>query len=151
MNEVETIYSSIPGGPDLLGWFGRVPSFHDAEIVSLNLQRRAPSQLAVHAWNTTGEVDARGYFILDRHAVVTFTIEDIVDLELASFSQQNVLFGLHLRRAPAHPDRGRFNFLDPSPDDYEIELEPCYGLHGIIRCRRVSVTFVPGKPDDTHG
>ena len=72
MNEAETTYASIPGGLDLVAWFGRVPSFHDAEIVSLSLHRRAPSMLSIHAWNMTKEVDDRGYFVLDRHAVVTF-------------------------------------------------------------------------------
>jgi hypothetical protein len=150
MNDVETIYVSIPGGPDLVAWFGHVPSFHDAEIVSLNLNRRAPSTLSLHAWNTTREVDDRGYLILDRHAVVTFTLEDMLDLQLDGFSPQNVIGGLRLRRAPERPDRRRFYWHDPSPNDYEIELEPCFGLDGLIRCRKVSVAFVPGKPDDAH-
>jgi hypothetical protein len=150
MNEVETIYSSIPGGPDLLGWFGRVPSFHDAEIVSLSLLRRGRSSLSIHAWNTTQEVDSRGYLVLDRHAVVTFALEDILDLQLGGFSHQNVIGGLRIRHAPERPDRRPFYSLDPSPSDCEIELEPCFGLDGIIRCRRVSVAFVPGKPDDAR-
>jgi hypothetical protein len=151
MNEVETIYASIPGGPDLVAWFGQVPSFHDAEIVSLSLHRRAQSMLSIHAWNTTKEVDDRDYFVLDRHAVVTFTLEDIMDLQLGGFSHQNVIGGLRLRRAPERPDRRGSYWLDPLPSDFEIELEPCFGLDGIIRCRTVSVAFVPGKPDDARG
>ena len=150
MNEAETIYASIPGGRDLVAWFGRVPSLHDAEIVSLSLHRRAPSALSLHAWNTTKEVDDRGYFVLDRHAVVTFSLEDIMDLQLDGFSHQNVVGGLRLRRAPERMDRRPFYGLDPSPNDYEIELEPCFGLDGIIRCRKVSVALVPGKPDDVR-
>jgi hypothetical protein len=124
MEEAETAYASIPGGLDLVAWFGRVPSFHDAEIVSLSLHRRAPSMLNIHAWNMTKEVDDHGYFVLDRHAVVTFILEDIMDLQLDGFSHQNVIGGLCLRRAPARPDRRGFYWLDPSPSDYEIELEP---------------------------
>jgi hypothetical protein len=151
MNEAETIYASIPGGPDLVAWFGHAPSFHDAEIVSLSLHRRAPSMLSIHAWNMTKEVDDRGYFVLDKHAVVTFTLEDILDLQLDGFSHQNVVFGLRLRHAPDRPDRRPFYWFEPSPSDYEIELEPCFGLEGRIRCRRVSVAFVPGKPGDARG
>jgi hypothetical protein len=151
MNEVETIYASIPGGPNLLEWFGHVPNFHGAEIVSFSLHRRAPSVLSIHAWNTTREVNNRGYRILDKHAVVTFALEDVMDLQLKGFSHQNVISGLHLRRAPERPDRRPFYDLDPSPKDYEIELERCLGLDGIIRCRRVLVDFIPGKPDDTRG
>ena len=151
MNEAEMLYAEIPGGSDLIGWFGHVPSFHDAEIVHLSLHRRAPSILSIHAWNMTREVDDRGYFVLDRHAVVTFALEDILDLQLDGFSHQNVIFGLRLRRAPERPDRRPFYWLDPSPNDYEIELEPCFGLDGKIRCRRISVSFIPGKPDDIRG
>ena len=151
MNEAEMLYAEIPGGSDLIAWFGHVPSFHDAEIVQLSLHRRAPSILSIHAWNMTREVDDRGYFVLDRHAVVTFALEDILDLQLDGFSHQNVIFGLRLRRAPERPDRRPFYWLDPSPNDYEIELEPCFGLDGKIRCRRISMSFIPGKPDDIRG
>jgi hypothetical protein len=151
MNEAETVYASIPGGSNLIAWFGQIPDFHDAEIVSLGLRRRAPSMLVIHAWNGTNEADNRGRRILDKHAVVTFALEDIIDLQLNGFSHQNVISGLHLRRAPERPDRRPFYGLDPSPKDYEFELEPCAGLNGIIRCRRVLVDFVPGKPDDTRG
>jgi hypothetical protein len=151
MNEVETIYARIPGGPDLLAWFGHVPDFHDAEVVNFNLRRRAPSMLTIHAWNRTNEVDGRGHLVRDRHAVVTFALEDIMDLQLKGFSHQNVISGLQLRRAPERPDRRPFYGLDPSPNDYEIELEPCFGLDGMIRCRRVLVDFIPGRPRDTRG
>jgi hypothetical protein len=150
-NEAEAIYASIPGGSDLIAWFGHAPSFHDAEIVSFDLNRRSASKLVLHAWNMTSEVDNRGYFVLDRHAVVTFVLEDILDLELDGFSHQNVVFGLVLRRAPDRPDRSPFYWKDGSPDDFEIELEHCFGLSGKLRCCRVSVTFVPGKPDDARG
>ena len=96
------------------------------------------------------EVDDRGYFVLQKHAVVTFTFEDILDIQLEGFSQQNVIFGLRLRHAPDCPDRRQFYSLEPSPHDYEIELEPCFGLEGKIRCRKVSIAFVPGKPDDAR-
>ena len=148
MNEIETVYANIPGGPELLAWLGCTPTFHDAEIVNLDLHRRGASRLSVHFWNTRNEVDARGYFVLDRHAVVTFILEEILDLQLDGFSHQNVIGYLHLRRAPDRRDRRPFYSSDPSPEDWELELEPCFGLDGKIRCRRVSVSIVSGKPDD---
>jgi hypothetical protein len=125
MNEAETVYASIPGGSNLIAWFGQVPDFHNAEIVSFGLRRRAPSMLVLHAWNVTSEADDRGHFVLDKHAVVTFALEDIIDLQLNGFSHQNVILGL--------------------------QLEPNSGLNGIIRCRRVLVDFVAGNPDDARG
>ncbi len=95
----------------------------------------------------TDKVGEDGFIVLDRHAIVTFTIEGIMDLRLEGFSAQNVIFGLTLRRAPDRPERQNYLTLSPSPQDIEIELEPCYGLDGLIRARSVAITFQPGKPD----
>ena len=141
------IYHEIPGGEELLRWFGRVPSFHDAEILSFDLRRTGQSALRLHCWIMTDKVGEDGFIVLDRHAIVTFTIEGIMDLRLEGFSAQNVIFGLTLRRAPDRPERQNYLTLSPSPQDIEIELEPCYGLDGLIRARSVAITFQPGKPD----
>jgi len=146
---MDSLLSQIPGGLELIAWYGREPSFHDAEIISLSLNKCAVSQLSLHSWMMTSEVDTQGYYVLDKHAVVTFHLEDIVELQLDGFSPQNVIYGLNLRRARHCP-----NFRDSyaaavSVDDIEIELEPCFGLNGRIRCRRLSVAFAPGKPADS--
>ncbi|WP_245321717.1 Imm50 family immunity protein [Bradyrhizobium sp. LTSPM299] len=140
-----SIYDEVPGGVDLVRWFGRVPSFHDAEILSLRLHRKGPSALRLHGWINTGEVGHGGYFVLHRHAVVTITLSEVMDLQLDNFSIQNVISGLVLRRAPNRPER-RGYLTDPRPQDIEIELEPCYGLSGLIRARAVSIVFEPGEP-----
>ncbi|MBY5817414.1 hypothetical protein HFN60_17470 [Rhizobium leguminosarum] len=97
-------YEKIPGGPELLAWFGQKPTFHDAEILSLALNRTGISELKIRGWIGTDAVDQDGYRVLDKHAVVTFTFEDIMDLQLDGFSRQNVINGLVLRYAT---DRGR--------------------------------------------
>jgi hypothetical protein len=140
------IYDAVSGGADLVRWFGQVPRFHDAEVLSLHLRREGQSVLCLHGWINTGEVGQDGLFILDRHAVVTFTVRGVIDLQLVGFSIQNVIGGLALRRAPERAERKGYFALDPLPQDIEIELEPCYGLSGLIRARTVSITFEPGKP-----
>ena len=143
----EAIYHEVSGGAELLRWFGRVPSFHDAEILSFDLRRTGQSALRLHGWIMTDKVGEDGFIVLDRHVIVTFAIEGIMDLRLEGFSAQNVIFGLILRRAPDRPERRNYLTLSPSPQDIEIELEPCYGLDGLIRARSVAITFQPGKPD----
>lgn len=147
-NKETSIYDEVSGGADLVRWFGQVPSFHDAEILSLHLRRKEQSVLRLHGWMNTGEVGQNGYFVLDRHAIVTFTLSGVVDLQLDGFSIQNVIAGLVLRRGPDRPERQSYLALDPLPQDIEIELEPCYGLSGLMRARAVSITFEPGKPED---
>jgi hypothetical protein len=95
----------------------------------------------------TSRVRSDGHSELDKHAVVTFTLEGVTDLQLDGFSTQNVIFGLLLRRAADQPNRRSYLGFDPLPQDVEIELQPCYGLHGWIRARTVAITFSPGKPD----
>jgi len=150
-NKETSIYDAVSGGADLVRWFGQVPSFHDAEILSLDLRRKGQSVLRLHGWINTGKAGQDGYFALDRHAIVTFTISGIMDLQLDGFSIQNVIGGLVLRRAPDRPERRGYLALDPLPQDVEIELEPCYGLDGLIRARAVSITFEPGKPNAQDG
>jgi len=139
------IYENISGGPELLAWFGQEPTFHDAEILSLTLTRNGISELKIHGWIGTDAVDQDGYRVLEKHAVVTFAFEDIMDLQLDGFSRQNVINGLILRYAT---DRGRAGYyaLPKGPEDIEIELRPCYGLDGFIRAKKVTISFRPGRP-----
>ncbi|POR52407.1 immunity 50 family protein [Bosea psychrotolerans] len=146
-NQDATIYHEVPGGPELLRWFGEVPSFHDAEILSLHLRRKGQSVLRVHNWLYRGALGPDGLFVGDRHAIVTFAFDGVMDLQFCGFSIQNVIFGLILRRAPDRPERRGYLALDPSPEDIEVELEPSYGLSGLIRARSVSITFEPGSPN----
>jgi hypothetical protein len=139
----------IPGGPELLAWFGYVPSFHDAEIISFHLNRAGPSTLSIHTWEITGTVDPRGFYALKKDVVVTFTLEEIERLELDGFSHQNVIGSLELNRVEAGTSSFGMQWVDPSrsqPDLYEIILHPCYGLSGTLRARRVSISLAPGKP-----
>ena len=139
MEDLEAIYASISGGSELLAWFGRVPSFHDAEVISVCLHRKGPSKLRIHVWNMTSDVDDRGYYILDRNAVVTFILESISDLQLYGFTQQNVIGGLDIKRSPEELASISASAPNPPPYDYEICLEDCYGLSGTIRCRNLRI------------
>lgn len=143
----ETIYHEVSGGAELLRWLGRVSSFHDAEILSLDLRRKGQSTLRLHGWITTDKVGEGGFLVLERQAIVSFALDGIMDLQLDGFSQQNVIGGLILRRAPDRPERRGHLALDPLPRDIEIELEPCYGLDGLIPARSVSITLQPGAPN----
>ncbi len=141
---------SVSGGPELLAWFGYVPSFHDAEIIGLHLNRTGPSTLRIHTWDVTGKVDSKGFFVHEKDVVVTFTLEEIESLELEGFSHQNVIGGLELNRIAAETSKFGMQSIRPprsQPDFYEIVLHPCYGLAGTIRAWGVSLALAPGKPD----
>ncbi|HWE75563.1 MAG TPA: hypothetical protein VG328_20560 [Stellaceae bacterium] len=46
-----SILDNIPGGEALFGWFGRVPRFHDANLLEISFSDGA-GLLRIHAWNT---------------------------------------------------------------------------------------------------
>jgi immunity protein 50 of polymorphic toxin system len=124
----------IPGAEVVSSWFGRWPSFHDAEILHLHLNRAGTSRLSIHAWSMSAqpsEVDAQGHLRTDKHAVVTFELKDISDLELFDFSRQNVLASLEVAR---------------DGKAVHILLHPSYGLGGRIDAGQVVVSLTPGKP-----
>jgi hypothetical protein len=121
----------IPGAAELHDWFGYWPDFHDAEIISLHLNRKGSSSLLVHTWEMTKEVDEKGYYVLAKHVVVEFILETVSGLSLNGFSHQNVIFGLEVGKT----DSG-----------FRLTLDDCYGLAGSIEAERMSLRITPGKP-----
>jgi hypothetical protein len=124
----------LPGSPALIEWFARRPSFHDAEILNISLNRTGTSCIRLHTWDLTAEVDAKGYDVLRNHVVVSFFLDDVADLELAGFSHQNVISGLTFKR---------------SQEGLELSLGHCYGSAGVLIARSMRVEFEPGMPPQT--
>lgn len=121
--------AEIPGASDLLAWFGFWPTFHDGEVLWVHLDRSGPSRIRVHTWEMTSELDSRGYYVLRKHVVVTFILEDISELELDGFSHQNVLFDLTLTNGPG---------------GCKLEFGPSYGIGGTITAGSVRIQLEPG-------
>jgi hypothetical protein len=51
---------TIPGVENVIAWFGYWPTFHDAEVISINLDRTTGCRVVVHAFNTTSAVTLVG-------------------------------------------------------------------------------------------
>jgi Immunity protein 50 len=131
-NDSDEILGAIEGAGAIIDWFGKWPSFHDAEIVDVYLARARPSWLRLHFWKMNWEaVDRSGQ---EAHAIVTFVFTGITDLELADFSPQNVISSLWARRSAGGGIR--------------LFFAPCYGLAGYIEASGIRVELTPGLPDD---
>jgi hypothetical protein len=128
----EAAAPEIRGADRIVEWFGRWPSFHDAEVLQIDLKRKGPSLIRLHAFRMTKQVDETGHFVLDRHAVVTFRLDGIADVELAGFSGLNVILGL---------------LLEPVEGGFKVTLAPCYGVAGYVVAREVSVSLEPGTAE----
>ena len=122
---------SITGADALVAWFGSWPSFHDAEIHELHLDRQGMSWLKVHTWRMTDRVNDKGYYVLEKHVIVTFSLKQVAALVLDGFSHQNVISEL---------------VIEQVPNGMVMTLEPCYGLSGMIEAKEISVEFIPIEP-----
>src|SRR5712672_526387 len=90
--------AEIPGASDLFAWFGFWPTFHDGEVLSVHLDRSGPSRIRVHTRERINELDSRGYYVLRKHVIVMFILEDVSDSELDEFNHQNVIACLTLTK-----------------------------------------------------
>ena len=129
--EFPTELESVNGAQDLFDWFGYWPSFHDAEVVCLNLNRGAACSLVLKTWEMTKEIDVRGYYVQAKHVIVEFVMKEVVDLNLNGFNHQNVIFGLAVEKVE---------------NCYRLTLDGCYGMAGTIDATDVSILLRPVEP-----
>ena len=129
------VLEHITGADRLTSRFGGWPSFHDAEVVRLILDRRsaqAPTAaMLVHAWLMTDKVDDRGYYVLEKHTLVRFLFERITSIELSEFNHQNVLVGLEIAEEMVDGERA-----------FRVTLDSSYGLSGSLVCGQIVVADV---------
>jgi immunity protein 50 of polymorphic toxin system len=118
------IPEDVGGAAELNAWFGYWPTFHDAEVLSLILERNGPSRLRVHTWHRTNQVDDHGYYVLTKHIVVCFVLDKVTDCDLGAFNHQNVVNSLS---------------VEHDAESYRLILEPCFGLNGSIKAESLHI------------
>jgi len=127
----ENVMASIPGGQALIDWFGRVHRLHDAELFEINLTSNGASVLRVRTFQMTGKTDDRGHFILEKHAVVTITLDQVTYVALSNFNLPGIIFDLEITRFE---------------DALQVSWSGSYGVEGTLRAKHLQVAFVPAKP-----
>jgi hypothetical protein len=119
----------VPGAAELRNWFGSFPSFHDANVASLDIRadgHGATGHLKLKAFRMTDKVDSEGFFVLEKHCLVTLEFGEIVAVNLNEFMQGAIIFSLDIRKAG---------------DEFEVEIESSYGFQGSLRTRKISIEF----------
>ncbi len=122
--------------------FGRCPSFHDAEVLRVVLDRSGDDgptlEAAIHVFEMTSEVDSRGYYVLRHHTEVVFRFTGVVLSRLQWFNHQNVLSSLEISELDPRDHEGRA---------FRVEMPSSYGLEAEFDCKRVVVASVrPYEP-----
>lgn len=129
----------IPGSELLTRLFGRWPSFHDAEVVRLTLERTEPHAdgpdliAEVHAFEMTDRIGPDGRYVLRHHVLVTFRFRGVDSVNLKWFNNQNVLAGLAISDI-------RSRLLEDLK--YEVRFDGSFGVDASFLCRDVRVETV---------
>jgi hypothetical protein len=145
------IAALILGSEKLTSIFGRWPSFHDAEVHEIQLERghidtengvyEFPRLTAkIHLWQMTTDLDSKGYFVLAKHTLVTMKFYDVDNLKMEGFNHQNVIFGLGIEQRTR--DEG------PSPY-FAVDFDPSFGIEATFTCSRIEV--IEAEPCDAEG
>jgi hypothetical protein len=129
----------ILGAAQLVAVFGYWPSFHDAEVSWVRLDRRPfgdgqPAlETLVHVFEITNEVGADGYYVLRHHVLVHLRFRDLAELRLDGFNHQNSLMGLTITDIR---DRQTERVL------WEVRIDPAYGVGAKFQCHSIEVVSV---------
>jgi hypothetical protein len=119
--------------------FGRWPSFHDAEVVSIELFRQSKGvsepnlRAKVHVFEMTQEIDDGGFYVLKNHVLVTFLFGGIDESQIAGFNQQNVLWDLAITDISSRQlERLRF----------EVHFSSSFGVEAEFKCSSIEIEAV---------
>lgn len=139
--ETISILRGIPGGGEVVAWFGGRPEFGDAEVLELRLVRKGRSRLRLAAMFSEGGKHSGPPF---KHAVFDFSLRDLIDVHLDGFGGPNVIGRFALRRPREQALHQSLLGHGSARGEVEIELEPCAGAFGSIRCsiERIAITPV---------
>ena len=111
----------------VLAHLGMWPSFHDAEVLKLTVDRTHVAtakeispvlDLHLRGWVMTSEITEQGFYKLHGDAVFHFQFERVTNLHIEGFNNQNVISALNLEVVD-----------DPHNRDHkvlQVELEHCY-------------------------
>jgi hypothetical protein len=131
------IASLISGSEKLTQIFGRWPSFHDAEIIELTLWRgrvvgdhEPVLTLKVHLWETTAEVDSRGYYLRRNHTLCTLRFRGVDEFSMDGFNYQNVILELSIEEKEG----------DKRPSPYfAVQIDTSFGMESSFECLQIEV------------
>ena len=124
----DTALHAIPGGQALIEWFGFTPNFHDAELQSISITNTGPCTLRIRAFRITHQVDDRGFYVLDKHVVVTVTLTAVSHVFLSDFDMAGGIFDLQ---------------ITTKEGGYGVSWEGVCDDRGTLRAKEVRVDLQP--------
>jgi hypothetical protein len=137
----EKLFASFEGAKELVEWFGFIPSFHDATLEKLEIADRN-AVLSLKSFRMTNAVDASGFSVLDKHALVGIQLDGITGISLSG-DATSIISDLGVRRVSTSSIAWR-SVAGPGNGDVEVSWESSVGLEGSIFARSVRFSLQPG-------
>jgi hypothetical protein len=127
-----TSASEIKNEKILTDLFGHFPSFHDAEIVSIHLERQGEDapflETKIHIRSENSKAD-------DRSLLVTLRFTHIKKCEIKGFNHQNVL---------SHLEIDQVEVEEHKPRRFQVRFPSLHGCEAALSCREVII--IDAKP-----
>ena len=122
--------------------FGHWPNFHDAEVLSISLDRDGVSgseiSIAIHVFEITSEITDDGFYRLRNHTRVTLAFQGVDTVQLAGFNHQNAVHDVVLEDISAR----QLEWLK-----WQVRIESSHGVEATFLCRAIRVDdAAPFKP-----
>ena len=133
----------IQGFELVVAHLGLWPSFHDAEVLKLVIDRTRVAtskelspvlELHLRGWVMTSEVTDQGFYKRNGEAVFHFRFEGVGNVQIEGFNNQNVLSALNLELV-SHPH-------DASRLVLQVELEHCYEFQASFTAQKAQVLSI---------
>jgi hypothetical protein len=129
----------IDGHERVIAHLGLWPSFHDAEVFKLSLDRSESKfepalDLHLRGWVMTSEVTPEGHYKLHGDALFHFRFEGIDELQVTGFNGQNVISSMNLELAQSTED--------PQRTIIKVELEHCYLFDASFTAQRAQLVSI---------
>lgn len=129
----------IAGSEMLTSIFRGWPSFHDAEITEIHLERGRVNQdtetfefpvltVKLVLWNLTSRVSANGYLETEQHTLAILQFSYVENLTMSGFNYQNAIMGLQIARQRSE---GRTEF--------KVSFDPAFGMGCEFTCGSIEV------------
>ena len=138
----------LKGESKITDAFGYFPTFHDAEVIWLTLNRNSSPgvewpdptlEFVLHGWEMTSEVNEKGYYVLTKHHLVHFIFSGIDHVDLKNFNHQNAIFELLIGE------------IENQTDHAKLKIEICHANGLIGTFRAVSGEVLSVTPCDDSG
>jgi hypothetical protein len=130
------IYRLIHGHEQIVDRFGKWPSFHDSEIISLNLDRDDGKALTGPI--LTLSINLFRLEVAPNHAdrrntKATLKFSDVENMNLAEFNHQNAISDFVISKQ--YSERLK-------RDIFNVELKPGFGVRCQFQCSKIEVLSV---------